>query len=90
MGFSRKDGFNKKYKLSPIYFLMQDIKFEVIKKIGDTNFKIKNISNIYKLDSNSPPSVFVGSMLKYPNVNVGILSPLERDENAWLYDDAKF
>ncbi|MBS3070931.1 hypothetical protein J4407_01360 [Candidatus Pacearchaeota archaeon] len=69
---------------------MQDIKFEVIKKIGDTNFKIKNISNIYKLDSNSPPSVFVGSMLKYPNVNVGILSPLERDENAWLYDDAKF
>ena len=23
-------------------------------------------------------------------VNVGILSPLEKDENAWVYDDAKF
>ncbi|MBI5803300.1 hypothetical protein HY448_01285 [Candidatus Pacearchaeota archaeon] len=69
---------------------MQDIKFELIKKIGQTNFKIKNLSNIHKLDSNSPPSVFIGSKLKYPLVNVGILSPLEKDENAWLYDDAKF
>ena len=34
----------------------------------------------------SPPSVFVGSKLKYPNVNVGILSPPEQIENAWLYD----
>ena len=34
----------------------------------------------------SPPSVFVGSKLKYPNVNVGILSPPEQMENAWLYD----
>ena len=69
---------------------MQDIKFEVIKKIAETRFKIKDISNISSIDSNSPPSVFIGSKLKYPNVNVGILSPLERDENAWLYDDAKY
>jgi len=69
---------------------MQDIKFEVIKKIVDTKFKVKDISNISKFDSNSPPSVFIGSHLRYPNVNVGILSPLERDENAWLYDDVKF
>lgn len=69
---------------------MQNIKFEVIKKIAETGFKVKNLSSISKLDSNSPPSVFIGSRLKYPLVNVGILSPLNRDENAWLYDDAKF
>jgi hypothetical protein len=27
--------------------------------------------------------------MKYPIVNVGILSPLEKDEDAWIYDDAK-
>jgi len=69
---------------------MQDIKFEVIKKIGDTNFKVKNISNVSKLDSTSPPSVFIGWKLRYPLVNVGILSPLEKDENAWLYDDERY
>ncbi|HJZ18984.1 MAG TPA: hypothetical protein VJ208_02665 [Candidatus Nanoarchaeia archaeon] len=67
-----------------------DIKFEVIKKITETNFKIRNIGNISKLDSNSPPSVFVGSKLKYPLVNIGILSPLEKDENAWLYSAERF
>ncbi len=61
---------------------MEDIKFEVIKKITDTRFKYKNFGNISKLDSNSPPSVFIGSKLRYPLVNVGILSPLERDEDA--------
>jgi len=69
---------------------MVDLKFEVIKKIAETNFKIKDISNISKLDSTSPPSVFIGSKLAYPLVNIGILSPLQRDENAWLYDDAKY
>jgi DNA repair protein NreA len=69
---------------------MENIKFEVIKKISELKFKYKDFGNISKLDSNSPPSVFVGSKLKYPTVNVGILSPLERDENAWIYDDAKY
>jgi len=69
---------------------MESIKFEVIKKIAETNFKYKDFKQISKLDSNSPPSVFVGSKLRYPLVNVGILSPLEKDENAWLYDDAKY
>jgi len=68
---------------------MGDIKFEVIKKISELGFKYKNLK-ISKLDSNSPPSVFIGSKLKYPLVNVGILSPLERDEDAWVYDDAKY
>ena len=69
---------------------MEDLKFEVIKKITDTGFKVKDLSNISKIDSNSPPSVFIGSRLKYPLVNVGILSPLEKDENAWIYDDSKY
>ena len=69
---------------------MDDIKFEVIKKISETGFRNRNLKNISKLDSSSPPSVFIGSKLKYPLVNVGILSPLERDENAWVYDDAKY
>ncbi|MBU1252186.1 MAG: hypothetical protein KJ905_03070 [Nanoarchaeota archaeon] len=69
---------------------MSDIKFEVIKKIAETRFKYKDFGKISELDTNSPPSVFIGSKLKYPNVNVGILSPVERDENAWVYDDAKY
>ncbi len=69
---------------------MQDIRFEVIKKIAQTRFKYKNIGKISKLNSSSPPSVFIGSKLKYPLVNVGILSPLERDEDAWVYDDARY
>ena len=69
---------------------MKDIKFEVIRKIAEVNFRYKNLKKISRLDSNSPPSVFIGSKLKYPLVNVGILSPLDRDENSWLYDDAKY
>jgi hypothetical protein len=69
---------------------MSNIKFEIIKKISEARFKNKNFKDISKLDSTSPPSVFIGSKLKYPLVNVGILSPLERDENSWVYDDAKY
>ena len=69
---------------------MVDIRFEVIKKIAEINFKYKNIDKISELNTNSPPSVFVGSKLKYPMVNVGILSPLEKDENAWVYDASKY
>jgi len=70
--------------------MTESIKFEVIKKLVETNFKTKNISDISKFNSNSPPSVFIGSKLKYPLMNVGILSPLERDENAWIYDAEKY
>ena len=69
---------------------MEDIRFEVIKKIADVRFKYRDLGKISKLNSNSPPSVFIGSKLRYPLVNVGILSPLEKDENAWIYDDAKY
>jgi len=66
------------------------IRFETIKKISDVNFKYSSLGKVSKIDSISPPSVFIGSKLKYPLMNVGILSPLEKDENAWVYDDAKY
>ncbi|MFW5846593.1 MAG: hypothetical protein ACOCUU_00395 [Nanoarchaeota archaeon] len=68
----------------------ENIKFETIKKLVQTKFTPKNLENLSHLDSTSPPSVFIGSKLKYPNVNIGILSPLERDKNAWLYDSEKY
>jgi len=69
---------------------MKDIKFEVMKKVADTNFKFRELKKISKIDSISPPSVFIGSKLRYPLVNIGILSPLEKGDNAWIYDDAKY
>jgi hypothetical protein len=69
---------------------MENIRFETIKKITETNFKYKDIRKISQLDSTSPPSIFIGSKLKYPLVNVGILSPLEKEDNAWVYDDAEY
>ena len=65
---------------------MGDIKFEIVKKIAETSFKVRKLGNISKFDSVSTPSIFIGSKLKYPLVNVGIMSPLERDDDAWIYD----
>jgi len=69
---------------------MGNLKFEAIKKISETNFKVRDLSKISQIDSISPPSVFIGSRLKYPLVNVGILSPLQREKQAWIFDDAKY
>ena len=68
---------------------MENVKFEVVKKIADIGFKVKDLSQISRVDTISPPSVFVGSKLRYPLVNVGILSPLEKQEDAWVYDAPK-
>ena len=38
------------------------------------------------LFSNSPPSVFIGSKLKYPTMNVGVLAPVEHVSDAGIYD----
>ncbi len=47
--------------------------------------KSKNVKSD-EFFSNSPPSVFVGSKLKYPSVNVGILAPPEHVEDVEIYD----
>ena len=49
---------------------MGDLKFEAIKKIAETNFKVRDLSKISMINSLSPPSVFIGSRLKYPEINV--------------------
>jgi len=52
-------------------------------------------STVKKLDKesfygSSPPSIFIGSRLEYPKVNVGILSPPEHDDNASVYNDINY
>ena len=51
-------------------------KKKLLESRSQTLFKIKEI--IGEFNSTSPPSVFVGSKLQYPAVNVGILSPPEQ------------
>ncbi|MFC1710934.1 hypothetical protein ACFLZJ_02145 [Nanoarchaeota archaeon] len=70
--------------------MAEDLKFEVIKKLSDVQFKYKDLGGISKFEGSSPPSVFIGSKLKYPLMNVGILSPLEQEDNAWMFDDASY
>ena len=46
----------------------------------------KEINNITDgFFGNSPPQIFIGSKLKYPKVNVGILSPPDKINDAWMY-----
>ncbi|NMB66759.1 hypothetical protein GYA25_01725 [Candidatus Woesearchaeota archaeon] len=68
----------------------KDIRFEKVKKETEINFKNKEFEKISYLDTNSPPSVFIGSKLKYPQVNIGILSPFKKEENSWMYDNPRY
>ena len=57
-------------------------------------FKTRKLEELNFL-SNSPPSIFIGSKLKYPNVNVGVLTPsqplkqvrLLNNQNEWTKMD---
>ncbi len=68
---------------------MKDLKFEVVEKLSTLRMKARDLKRISKFESISPPSVFIGSKLKYPTVNVGILSPIEKVDDAGIFDDAK-
>jgi len=48
-------------------------------------FKTKNIDKNFQ--GTTPPTVFIGSKLTYPQMNVGILSPLSKEENPSNYDN---
>ena len=48
------------------------------------NFKVVDSEDF---SGSAPPQIFVGSKLKYPNVNVGIISPPEFSDQAWVYND---
>ena len=50
----------------------------------------KEIKEIKEFSSVSPPTVFIGSKLKYPSVNIGVMSPPERVEDAWLLDSPNY
>lgn len=52
-----------------------------------TPFKIREFDEFF---SNSSPQVFIGSKLRYPAVNGGVLSPPERKENVWMYNDIRY
>ena len=43
-----------------------------------------------EFQGSSPPTIFIGSKLVYPAVNVGIMSLPEIKENAWLYDSPSY
>ena len=60
-------------KKAPDFSEIKAISFKGIHTITDNFF------------GNSPPQIFIGSKLKYPKVNVGILSPPEKVADAWLY-----
>lgn len=68
---------------------LSNLKFGKIKRVADTGFTTKDISKLSKFETISPPSIFIGSKLAYPIVNVGILSPVNDSENAGIYDDCK-
>ena len=64
-----------------------------LQKIIQNNYI--GFERIIKLDKqdffgSSPPTIFIGSKLQYPNVNVGILSPPEETEDAWVHDAQTF
>lgn len=67
----------------PINILNSSIKIKpkVHKQLFE---KIVNLKEEFY--GNSPPSVFIGSKLKYPKVNVGILAPPEITEDSWVFD----
>ncbi|MEK6951860.1 MAG: hypothetical protein AABX29_02490, partial [Nanoarchaeota archaeon] len=55
------------------------IKFQTLTKSNEI-LKQEDFSNY------TPPTIFIGSKLSYPEVNVGILSPLEETANPEIYD----
>ena len=77
----------KGFKIEFTKLSMENLKFEAVEKLSKVGFKIKNFESLTKFEGSSPPTVFIGSQLKYPLVNVGILSPIERVEDAGVFDD---
>ncbi len=54
-----------------------------------TKFNFANLDlNSLDFSGNSPPAVFVGRF-GYPKVNVGVLSPTQKDEHSFLMDNPK-
>lgn len=65
-------------KKAPDFADIRAVMFQGVERITDNFF------------GNSPPQIFIGSKLKYPKVNVGILSPPEKVPDAWLYSAEQY
>jgi len=73
--------------MDPIFFKKSEL--QTLLQKASIGFSKINQLDVKDLFSTSPPAVFIGSKLEYPNVNIGILSPPENTENAWIYDSPK-
>jgi hypothetical protein len=62
------------------------------KILAKLRIETRNLKDSLKQEfqGSSPPTVFIGSKLTYPIVNVGIMSLSEIKENAWLYDSPDY
>ncbi len=67
---------------------MEFIKFKGKREYGELFKSTKNIDKDFS--GASPPSVFVGSSINQKILNVGILSPPERIDEAWIYDSPSY
>lgn len=57
-------------------------------KYGFRSVEIKDLKQEFQ--GASPPTIFIGSKLTYPNVNVGIMSVPDLKKNAKLYDSPNY
>jgi len=67
---------------------MEFIKFKGKREYGELFKSNKNIDKDFS--GASPPSVFIGSNISQKILNVGILSPPERIDEAWIYDSPNY
>ena len=60
--------------------------------LAKLRIEVREIDSSLKQEfqGSSPPTIFIGSKLEYPTVNVGIMSLPEIKKNAWLYDSPDF
>ena len=49
-----------------------------------------NLKEIQEFNGVSPPTVFVGSKLKYPLVNIGVMSPSTKVNDPWVMDSPRY
>ena len=61
---------------------------ELIFKPIYTKLKFQKINK--EFSGITPPSIFIGSKLDYPNLNVGILSPITLEEKPSHYDNPEY
>lgn len=67
---------------------MEFIKFKGKREYGELFKSTKKIDKDFS--GASPPSVFIGSNINQKILNVGILSPPERIDEAWIYDSPNY